>query len=144
MKTYCEGSQCSKRDKCALHYMEENKMYEYIDWSTYGSGRYWNDPDGTPHCEIEARCGDEGNFKCFVEVKSKHTEPNQKLKIKDLNFGNKFIINDKKYMLIDMDISSCFISTAGKESTIASALDMKNFKIYCFDKETEIKILEEK
>ena len=69
MGTYCEGTQCSKRTECALHYCEENKVYEYIDFSTQGSGRYWNDPDGTPHCEIENWCGDEGYFKYFEERK---------------------------------------------------------------------------
>lgn len=33
--TYCEGSRCKKRDKCALHCVEPGE-YEYIDWSTYG------------------------------------------------------------------------------------------------------------
>jgi hypothetical protein len=72
-----------------------------------------------------------------------HVEPKQNIKIKDLKFGNEFILNDKKYMLIDMNISSYFVSTAGKESSIACAIDMEDFKVYCFDRETEIKILEE-
>jgi hypothetical protein len=66
MSTYCEGANCSKHDKCALHCVAPG-TYEYIDWSTYGSGRYWNDPDGTPHCEVDYSCGDLGNFKYFKE-----------------------------------------------------------------------------
>ena len=69
MKTYCEGSKCSKRNKCVLHQRELNIWYEDIDWSTYGGGRYWNDSDGTPHCETWTDCGDEGNFKNFIEIK---------------------------------------------------------------------------
>ena len=65
--TYCEGSQCKKRDKCALHCVDPGG-YGYIDWSTYGSGHYWNDPDGTPHCEVDHSCGDNGDYKKFVEV----------------------------------------------------------------------------
>ena len=67
MSTYCEGTSCSKRDKCALHCVAPG-AYEYLDWSTYGSGRYWNDPDGTPHCEVDHSCGDLGNFKHFKEL----------------------------------------------------------------------------
>ena len=71
MKTYCEGSRCSKRNTCALHYMEENKVYEYIDWSNYGGGRYWTDENGEPHCETWANCGDEGNFKNYSKKEVK-------------------------------------------------------------------------
>jgi hypothetical protein len=78
----------------------------------------------------------------IMKYYTEHVEPKQTIRIKDLKFGNEFILNNKKYMLIDMNISSCFVSTAGKESSIACALDMTDFKVYCFDKETEIKILE--
>jgi hypothetical protein len=78
----------------------------------------------------------------IMKYYTEHVEPKRTIRIKDLKFGNEFILNNKKYMLIDMNISSCFVSTAGKESSIACALDMADFKVYCFDKETEIKILE--
>lgn len=78
----------------------------------------------------------------IIKYYTERAEPNQKLKIKYLNFGNEFILNDKKYMLINMNVSSYFISTAGKENAIACALDLKDFKVYCFDKETEVKISE--
>ena len=68
METYCEGSHCNKRDRCKLHHTELNKVYEYIDWSIHGGGRYWNDPDGTPHCETWTDCGIDGNHKMFIEV----------------------------------------------------------------------------
>lgn len=67
MNTYCEGSHCSRRDKCKLHSPGEG-THEYIDWSTYGSGSYWNDPDGTPRCEVDYSCGDLGNFKHFEPI----------------------------------------------------------------------------
>lgn len=69
MSTYCEGSDCSKRDKCALHNPGEG-THEYIDWSTYGSGRFWQDKDGKRYSEIEHSCGDKGDFKKFVPVRS--------------------------------------------------------------------------
>ena len=64
--TYCEGSQCKKRDKCALHCVESGD-YEYIDWSNYGGGRAWSDEEGT-HIETWCDCGDNGEYKKFVEV----------------------------------------------------------------------------
>ena len=67
MSTYCEGSNCSKRDACKLHNPGEG-THEYIDWSTYGSGRCWNDSDGTTHCEVDHSCGDQGQFKNFVPI----------------------------------------------------------------------------
>ena len=67
MSTYCEGSDCSKRDNCKLHNPSEG-THEYIDWSTYGSGRFWQDKDGKHHSEIEHSCGDQGQFKKFISV----------------------------------------------------------------------------
>ena len=67
MSVYCEGSRCKKRDQCALHCVGPGE-YEYIDWSIYGSGQYWNDSDGTPRCKVEHSCGDDGEYKKFVEV----------------------------------------------------------------------------
>ena len=66
MSTYCEGSQCKKRDKCALHCVEPGD-YEYLDWSTYGSGHVWIDETGF-HVETQFNCGDNGDYKKFVEV----------------------------------------------------------------------------
>ena len=67
MNVYCEGSHCKKRDKCALHCVEPGE-YEFIDWSTYGSGQYWNDSDGTPRCKVEHSCGDNGDYKNFEQA----------------------------------------------------------------------------
>lgn len=57
---YCEGTHCSKRDTCSLHVKANvpNQIYEYIDWSTYGSGASWTDLNGDSHCEISHSCGD--------------------------------------------------------------------------------------
>ena len=67
MRTYSEGSSCSRRDFCLLHVPIENTVQEYIDWSNYGSGHYWTDETGT-HSEIEHCCGDAGKFKHFEPV----------------------------------------------------------------------------
>lgn len=67
MRSYCEGSRCSRRDLCLRHVPVENTVQEYIDWSTYGSGHYWTDETGT-HSEIEHCCGDVGEFKHFEPI----------------------------------------------------------------------------
>ena len=69
MNTYCEGSDCSKRDNCKLHNPGEG-THEYIDWSTYGSGTFKRDKNGKYEAIIEHSCGDKGDFKHFVPVRS--------------------------------------------------------------------------
>ena len=55
-----------------------------------------------------------------------------------LRFGDKFCHNNHKYMVIDMNISACFISAAGKESSIVCTLDLENYKVFCFDKDLQV------
>lgn len=64
MSTYCEGSNCSKRDNCKLHNPGEG-THEYIDWSTYGSANFIKDNNGNYQAVIEHSCGDDGNFEHF-------------------------------------------------------------------------------
>lgn len=56
-----------------------------------------------------------------------------------LRFGDKFEHDNQKYQVIDLNISSCFISTCGKESTIICALDLTSYKVYCFDKNLQVR-----
>ena len=65
--TYCEGVNCSKRDKCTLHCVPPGD-YEYIDWSTHGGGHAWSDADGNSHVETWTDCGDAGKFKKFINI----------------------------------------------------------------------------
>lgn len=53
--TYCEGANCSVKDKCAKHVKANipDAVYEYIDWSQMGSGHC--DAEG---CIITYSCGD--------------------------------------------------------------------------------------
>jgi hypothetical protein len=66
-----------------------------------------------------------------------------KVNLSCLRFGDKFCYNGYKYMVIDMNISSCFISTAGNESSIICALDLESYKVFCFDKTLQIEPLVE-
>lgn len=68
--TYCEGTHCSKRDMCAKHVKANipNAVYEYLDWSTYGSGTYYNDENGNTICEITHSCGDDSENYPHLEV----------------------------------------------------------------------------
>lgn len=67
MNTYCEGSNCSRRDRCKLHNPGEG-THEYIDWSTYGSGSFYIDKEGNYKAKIELSCGDLSNFKHYVPI----------------------------------------------------------------------------
>ena len=67
MNTYCEGSECSRRDTCKLHHPGEG-THQYIDWSRYGTGRFGKDRDGVCRSEIEHSCGDAGDFKHYVPI----------------------------------------------------------------------------
>lgn len=124
-------------------FIEDGELVLFENWPREGGetyrGSFANATRALRNIEKEAPRLYNDIMKYYAE----HVELKQTIRIKDLKFGNEFIINNKKYMLIDMNISSCFVSTAGKESSIACALDMADFKIYCFDKETEIKIPEE-
>ena len=68
MKTYCEGSNCKKRDTCAKHRVGSDEWYEYIDWSKHGGGNYYTDSEGKRHCETWFDCGDNGNYNLYTEV----------------------------------------------------------------------------
>lgn len=68
MTTYCEGSRCEKKDKCALHCVGPGDYY-YIDWSVYGGGHCWADEEGKSHIETWIDCGIDGNYKNFVPLK---------------------------------------------------------------------------
>lgn len=68
MKTYCEGSNCKKRDTCAKHCIKGKEWCYYIDWSKYGGGHYWTDGEGKSHCETWFDCGDNGNYRLYEKV----------------------------------------------------------------------------
>ena len=68
MNTYCEGTHCDKKSHCALHCVGPGE-YEYIDWSTYGSGSFIKDKNGNYQSVIEHSCGNLGDFKHYVPVK---------------------------------------------------------------------------
>lgn len=77
--TYCEGVECSKRDTCELHRnIKENEVYEYIDWSTYGSGSFNSEGIAV----IEHSCGDLGEFKHYKPFKPEETESDSKIHTK--------------------------------------------------------------
>ena len=123
-------------------YIEDGELVLCENWPREGGETYRGSFENATRALRNLKEEAPRLYNDIMKYYTEKVKPNQKLKIKDLKFGNEFILNDKNYMLIDMNISSYFVSTAGKESSIACALDMKDFKVYCFDKETEIKILE--
>ena len=67
MNTYCEGTHCDKRSHCALHCVGPGD-YEYIDWSTYGSGSFIKYTNGNNQSIIEHSCGNLSNFKHYIPL----------------------------------------------------------------------------
>ena len=68
MKTYCEGSNCKKRDTCAKHNITTEGWYENIDRSTYGEGVLWVDENGKSRFEHWVDCGDDGGYKLYEDT----------------------------------------------------------------------------
>ena len=104
---YCEGSQCSKRDTCALHCdMKVNTDYEYIDFSNYGSGS----ADSNGNVTVTSWCGDAGDFQRYKpSVMINITEYDYKTM---WNILKKFIENS-----IDDDAQSVYMQTVKHQMT---------------------------
>ena len=104
---YCEGEHCSKRDLCLLHKPVVNSYQEYLDWSTYGSGKVWTDETGS-HVEIDHSCGDSGNFKHFEPLLATGIEIPYKEYV--LNPGPEDItilkVNNEEYDIEEIDFST--------------------------------------
>lgn len=77
MDIYCEGTQCKRRNSCALHCdTKENEIYQYLDYSTQGSARY----DDNGPSVLEHWCGDAGEYRHY----EKANRPLSKIKIEDI------------------------------------------------------------
>ena len=63
-----------------------------------------------------------------------------KMVISDLHYGDQFVYNGKKYMLIDFSLAD--VSLATKFPQLFCALDMQTFKIVCFDQDWEVSLLD--
>jgi hypothetical protein len=124
-------------------FIEDGALVLYESWPREGGETYRGSFANATRALRDLKEEAPRLYNSIMKYYTEHVEPKQTIRIKDLKFGNEFILNNKKYMLIDMNISSYFVNTAGKESSIACAVDIEDFKVYCFDRETEIKILEE-
>ena len=77
--------------------------------------------------------------KSIIKYYQEHLGETNNITLACLHFGDKFEHNNQKYQVIDFNISSCFIGTCGKESTIVSALDLTSYRVYCFDKNLQVR-----
>lgn len=75
-------------------------------------------------------------YNSIVSYYSKHSEIENS--ITQLNFGDKFYLHGKEYMLIDLNPSACFIASFEKPQTIFSAVDLTDYKVYCFMSDTKV------
>lgn len=86
MPVYCEGKTCSKRDTCKFHNPTDNrKLYQYLDWSTQGSGCM----NAVNVTIIDYSCGDRGNYRLY--------RPMTKLPMKTVIHINEHIYIEKSY-----------------------------------------------
>ena len=58
--------------------------------------------------------------------------------IAQLKPGDKFNLHGKEYMLIDLNPSTCFLASSGKPQTVFSAVDLNDYKVYCFMSDTKV------
>ena len=123
-------------------WIEDGELVLFESWPREGGEIYRGSFTNATRALVNLKEEAPRLYNSIMKYYTEKVEPNDKPKIKDLKFGNEFILNDKKYMLINMNVSSYFVSTAGKENAIACAVNLTDFKVYCFDKETEIKIME--
>ena len=75
-------------------------------------------------------------YNSIVSYYSKHSEVENS--IAQLKLGDKFYLHGKEYMLIDLNPSTCFLASSGKPQTVFSAVDLEDYKVYCFMSDTKV------
>ena len=75
-------------------------------------------------------------YNSIVSYYSKQSETENS--IAQLKLGDKFYLHGKKYMLIDFNPSACFLASSGKPQTVFSAVDLEDYKVYCFMSDTKV------
>lgn len=75
-------------------------------------------------------------YNSIVSYYSKHSEIENS--IAQLKLGDKFYLHGKEYMLIDLNPSTCFLASSGKPQTVFSAVDLMDYKVYCFMSDTKV------
>lgn len=58
--------------------------------------------------------------------------------VTNMTYGNKFVYRDNTYMLIDFDLSNCFLSRFFED--LIMALDMSTYKVVALDKSWEVEV----
>jgi hypothetical protein len=54
-----------------------------------------------------------------------------------MNFRRKNAEDNSRYMVVDMEVSKCFVF-GEKLNSFVTALSLENYKVYLFDKSTKI------
>jgi hypothetical protein len=57
-----------------------------------------------------------------------------------MNFKRKNVEDDSRYMVVDMEVSKCFVFVE-KLKGFVTALNLENYKIHLFDKSTETELI---
>jgi hypothetical protein len=79
----------------------------------------------------------------IVSYYKEHLQETGKVTLQCLNFGDLFCHKGQLYTVIDLNISACFVSTCGKESSIVCALNHDSYKVFCFSKDLAVELYKE-
>ena len=117
-------------------FIENNELVIGENWPREGGetyrGSYANAERALRTLEKEAPT----LYNSIVSYYSKHSEIENS--IAQLKLGDKFYLHGKEYMLIDLNPSTCFLASSGKPQTVFSAVDLNDYKVYCFMSDTKV------
>lgn len=119
-------------------YIEEDQLVIEESWPHKGGEIYRGTySDATAILDL-LKTKAPGLYDNIVEYYLENPEVPKSKKLMDLKPGDKFISNKKEYMLIDLNLSTCFISPSGIVCSTVCAINTETFKVYCFDKNSEV------
>ena len=76
-------------------------------------------------------------YNSIIKYYTEKPEEAGKLKLSALKPGTKFTYKGEQYMVVDMDISKCFIYE-NEAFCFTPALDLKTYKIFCLPPDAEV------
>lgn len=131
------------RDYGYYAFIENGELVIGEDWPHEGGevyrGTFFNASRAMRTLEKE-------NVKLYNSIRKyyeQHPENVNMTMLMNLNPGTKFKRkdDDEKYMLIDLDVSKCFVF-GEKLQSFVSAIGLTDYKVFLFDKCTTVEIIE--
>lgn len=117
-------------------FIENGELVIGENWPTEGGITYQGDYAGAYKALKTLEKEAPALYNSIVSYYSKHSEIENS--IAQLKLGDKFYFHSKEYMLIDLNPSTCFLASSGKPQTVFSAVDLTDYKVYCFMSDTKV------